>query len=101
MTCLQILLQEDMLSTVTLNGMHSNLLPQVLNFDTIINELLVPLFQIVSCMDDDNQSTRLVSCKVLRLLLMVKPALFNGKSCWSSLRCTVNLVVLLIDITSV
>ena len=40
---------------------------------------MIPLFQIVSCMDDDNQSTRLVSCKVLRLLLMTKPTLFNGK----------------------
>jgi hypothetical protein len=41
---------------------------------------MIPPFQVVSCMDDDNQSTRLVSCKVLRLLLMAKPALFNGKS---------------------
>ena len=30
MTCLQIMLQENMLSTDTLNGVHSSLIPQVL-----------------------------------------------------------------------
>lgn len=35
MTCLQIMLQESMLSMETLNGVHSNLLPQVLNTDAI------------------------------------------------------------------
>ena len=34
--------------------------------------------QVVSSLDDDNPSTRLVSCKVLQLLLMEKPRALNG-----------------------
>ena len=36
-----------------------------------------PYFQVVSCLDDTNQSTRLVSCKVLQLL-------FSEKQHWNS-----------------
>lgn len=36
--------------------------------------------QVISCLDDDNQSTRLVSCKVLRLILLERPASLNGRT---------------------
>lgn len=47
----------------------------------VLNSLLLTcsLRQITSCMDDDNQSTRLVSCKVLQLVLMAKPDYLNGQ----------------------
>ena len=43
--------------------------------------LLLPelLPQVVSSLDDDNQSTRLVSCKVLQLLLLERPAGLEGE----------------------
>ena len=39
---------------------------------------MLPL-QVMSCLDDDNQSTRLVSCKVLRMILLHKPRCVDGK----------------------
>jgi dynein assembly factor 5 len=52
MTCVQALLQGRLLTPSQLSLALDDLLPKV-----------------VSCLDDTNQSTRLVSCKVLQLLL--------------------------------
>lgn len=35
--------------------------------------------QVVSCLDDDNQSTRLVACRVMQLLLLEKPQALDGE----------------------
>jgi dynein assembly factor 5 len=61
MTCVQALLQGELLSSDQLSAMLEDLLPKV-----------------VSCLDDTNESTRLVSCKVFQLLLMNKNLWTNG-----------------------
>ncbi len=38
------------------------------------------MLQVLSCLDDDNQSTRLVTSKVLQLLLLAKPSSITGIS---------------------
>ena len=38
-----------------------------------------PALQVVSCLDDDNQSTRLVSCKVMRLILLERPSTVDSE----------------------
>ena len=39
---------------------------------------VISISQVVSCLDDTNQSTRLVSCKVLQLLFIEKQHWNNG-----------------------
>lgn len=58
MSCFQAILQGALITTSDLDSLKDSFLPQV-----------------VSCLDDDNPSTRLVSCKVLQLFLMKKPVL--------------------------
>lgn len=49
--------------------------------------------QVLSCLDDDNQSTRLVSCKVLRAMLLYKPKSLDG---WFDTISTANLFIRII-----
>ena len=58
MSCLQAILQGTLITDGELDSFKDSFLPQV-----------------VSCLDDDNPSTRLVSCKVLQLFLMRRPPL--------------------------
>ena len=86
MTCAQALFQYNILSEEQLCSVMDNILPQVWGGlgegeDTEGREkekLSVDLFQAVSCLDEDSQSTRLVSCKVVRLLLQQSPQYFTG-----------------------
>ncbi|KAL5484058.1 hypothetical protein EMCRGX_G020494 [Ephydatia muelleri] len=58
MSCVQAILQGTLITDGDLDSFKDSFLPQV-----------------VSCLDDDNSSTRLVSCKVLQLYLMRRPPL--------------------------
>lgn len=64
--------------TAVLTGLQSLLQTRILTPDHLTTSVLLELLpQILSCMNDDNLSTRLVSCKVLKLLLQESPNSFT------------------------